>query len=112
MLTVGWGHRKWINLWFDTFTTLYAMDAKKINKHRVYKEHIYDGMVMSGVFPASVLDRIKNIDLDHDVLIAAYPKTGTNSVAVVLVLKSLYQIRAPLRFGACFLCAIINIGLL
>ena len=40
-------------------------------------DHIYDGMVFAGAFPASSLDAIKQTQFhDDDIIISTYPKCG------------------------------------
>jgi hypothetical protein len=51
------------------------MDSSK-QRHRLPGEHIYDNMVMGRITPPSVLDRIKDLELDQDIMVASYPKTG------------------------------------
>ena len=39
-------------------------------------EYIYDGMTLPKAIQPDILERVKHINLDNDVLIASYPKTG------------------------------------
>ncbi len=49
-----------------------------MSSHRIPGEHVYDGMVMGGHFPAEVLDRVKTFEWrDDDVIVSSYPKSGT-----------------------------------
>ena len=45
--------------------------------HVVPGEHVYDGIMYAGVFPARILERIKSFEFrDDDIILATYPKSG------------------------------------
>ena len=46
--------------------------------HELPGEHVYDGMVMFGAIRPDILDRVKDFQFDNDILLASYPKTGTD----------------------------------
>ncbi len=46
-------------------------------RHKLPGEHVYEGMYMSYIFPAEVLDKVKEFPFhDEDILITTYPKSG------------------------------------
>ncbi len=61
--------------------------------YKVPGEHIEDGIVYSLIFPAEVLERVKNLPLyEDDLIIATYPKCGESQILTLATNPSSHTI--------------------
>ncbi len=68
--------------------------------YKVPGEHIEDGIVYSLIFPAEVLERVKNLPLyEDDLIIATYPKCGESQILTLGTNTGRYPI---IPYAFCF----------
>ena len=58
--------------------------------HKLTGEHKYGNLYLPYNYPDAVLDRIPDIDLNEDIIIASYPKTGKSLFALNIYVASEY----------------------